>query len=256
MSNTKKNMIAILKLLLVLGFAGLFVTILISAKSNIENVVCTDIDIKINEKNGVHFLTEKEIVDYINNTGISTVINKKVKDIDKAAIEKRIESNKYVQNAEVFSNFEGKLRVKVNQRTPFYRVFNNEGVSYYVDANNEHIPLSTNFTPRLIVATGYLTNSSLHSDTVNKRLNEIVNFINEDEFWEAMIGQIDVTKSGDFVLYSKIAEHNIIFGSTNNMEDKFKRLKVFYKKGLKYVDWKQYESINLKYKNQIICTKK
>lgn len=256
MSNAKRNIMLVLKLFLVLLFTGLFITILISAKTNIEDVVCTDIDVQINEKNGVHFLTKKEIVDYINDNGTSMVINKKIKDIDKATIEKRIESNKYVSSAEVFSNFEGRLRVKVNQRTPFYRVFNNEGVSYYVDVNNKRIPLSANFTPRLIVATGYLTNSSLPSDTINKRLNEIISFINKDEFLEAMIGQIDVTKSGDFVLYPKIAEHYVIFGSTNNMEDKFKRLKIFYKKALKFVNWKQYESINLKYKNQIICTKK
>ena len=106
------------------------------------------------------------------------------------------------------------------------------------------------------MATGYLTNSSLPSDTINKRLNDIISFINKDEFLEAMIGQIDVTKSGDFILYPKIAEHYVIFGSTSNMEDKFKRLKIFYKKALKFVNWKQYESINLKYKNQIICTKK
>ena len=141
MSNAKRNMMLVLKLFLVLLFTGLFITILISAKTNIEDLVCTDIDVQINEKNGVHFLTKKEIVDYINNNGTSMVINKKIKDIDKATIEKRIESNKYVSSAEVFSNFEGRLRVKVNQRTPFYRVFNNEGVSYYVDINNERIPL-------------------------------------------------------------------------------------------------------------------
>ena len=78
MSNAKRNMMLVLKLFLVLLFTGLFITILISAKTNIEDVVCTDIDVQINEKNGVHFLTKKEIVDYINNNGASIVINKKI----------------------------------------------------------------------------------------------------------------------------------------------------------------------------------
>jgi cell division protein FtsQ len=94
-------------------------------------------------------------------------------------------------------------------------------------------------------------NIKLHED-----LLELVAFINRNSFWEAMIGQIEVANNGDFLLYSKIDEHVVNLGNTDNLEDKFKFLQVFYKKAIKKVDWKQYEEINLKFKGQIICKKK
>ncbi len=36
---------------------------------------------------------------------------------------------------------------------------------------------------------------------------------------------------------------------------KFRKLKILYNEGLKYEGWNNYEKINLKYKNQVICTK-
>jgi cell division protein FtsQ len=85
---------------------------------------------------------------------------------------------------------------------------------------------------------------------------ELVNFINQDEFWSAMIGQVHVAINGDIILIPKIDEHQVILGSIDNLEEKFKFLYIFYKEALQNVDWRQYSSINLKYKGQIICTKK
>ena len=71
-----------------------------------------------------------------------------------------------------------------------------------------------------------------------------------------MVGQIYRAKNGDFILYPKIAEHKVILGSLDNLEEKFSYLTIFYKEAIKKIDWTKYESINLKYKGQIICTKK
>jgi len=40
------------------------------------------------------------------------------------------------------------------------------------------------------------------------------------------------------------------------VEDKLTRLKLFYQKALPKVGWEKYSSINVKYRKQIICTKK
>jgi cell division protein FtsQ len=257
MSSTLKHNIK--KGLQVLGifiFAALFIAILITAKAHIGDVVCNDIEVSIAEQDDIHFVDEKDILDYINNNGASLVINQRLKDIDKSEIEARIEKNAYVANAEVFTNFEGKIKVKVEQKNPIYRVFNNKGVSYYVSNTGESIPISSKFTPRLIVATGYLPEkSSEEALSLNQQILTLVNFINEDEFWNAMIGQFYLTKNGDFILYPKIGEHKVILGSADNLEEKFKYLNIFYKEAIKKVDWKKYNTINLKFKGQIICTK-
>jgi len=257
MSNSmKQNIMKGLKVAGIFVFAILLLAILITAKVSRGEVVCTEIEVKILKGDEVHFINEKDVLAYINNYGQSVVINQAMKDIDKSEIEARIERNPYVAKAEVFTNFEGKIKVKVEQKNPIYRVFNNKGVSYYVDQFGENIPISSKFTPRLVVAAGYLPdNSSAEGKSKNQEINSLVNFIKDDEFWDAMIGQFYLAENGDFILYPKIGEHKVNLGSAENLEEKFKYLNIFYKEAIKKVDWKKYHTINLKYKGQIICTK-
>ena len=43
---------------------------------------------------------------------------------------------------------------------------------------------------------------------------------------------------------------------TENMEEKFRKLKTFYHEGLNHVGWNKYSRISIEFSNQIICTKK
>ena len=252
----KQNIIKGLKVAGIFIIAILFAAILITSKVSMGEVVCNEIEVMIVKGDDVHFINQQDVLDYINNNGQSLVINQRIKDIDKSEIEVRIEKNSYVANAEVFTNFEGKIKVKVEQKNPIYRVFNNNGVSYYVDQFGGNIPISSKFTPRLIVVTGYLPeNSSEEAKSKTQEIINLVNFIEEDEFWDAMIGQFYLAKNGDFILYPKISEHKVILDSADNLEEKFKYLNIFYKEAIKKVDWTKYNTINLKYKGQIICTK-
>jgi cell division protein FtsQ len=53
-----------------------------------------------------------------------------------------------------------------------------------------------------------------------------------------------------------IGPSSILLGSVDALESKFKRLQLFYTKALPLAGWDTYSSLNLKYTNQIICTKK
>jgi len=251
----KKNIITGLKVGLIFLFGIVFITILLTAKVKIGEVVCNEIKVNMDNDENYAFIAEKDIIDYINNYGQSVIINQPIKDIDKVEIERRIEGNQFVENAEVYTNFEGVITVDVEQKKPIYRVFNNKGVSYYVGNNGQSIPISSKFTPRLIVVTGYLPENNSANIDLHKDVLSLVNFITNDEFWNAMIGQVYIAKNGDYVLFPKISEHKVILGSTDDLEEKFNHLNIFYKEAIKNVDWKKYSTINLKFKGQIICSK-
>jgi cell division protein FtsQ len=58
-------------------------------------------------------------------------------------------------------------------------------------------------------------------------------------------------------LYPAVGGHKIIFGKGDDIEEKFEKLKVFYREGLNSIDsWNKYSSINLKYKSQVVCIKR
>ncbi len=59
---------------------------------------------------------------------------------------------------------------------------------------------------------------------------------------------------GDVELFPKVGNHVILMGRVSDLEDKFQRLYVFYRMGLNKVGWNKYNVINIKYKNQVVCS--
>jgi cell division protein FtsQ len=57
-------------------------------------------------------------------------------------------------------------------------------------------------------------------------------------------------------LIPRVGAHIIKFGKFDHHLIKFRKLKAFYTEGLNHIGWNDYEIINLKYANQIICKKK
>jgi cell division protein FtsQ len=45
-------------------------------------------------------------------------------------------------------------------------------------------------------------------------------------------------------------------GSADNLDEKFHRLIVFYTRGLSQTGWDKYSQISVKYRNQVVCTKR
>ena len=68
-----------------------------------------------------------------------------------------------------------------------------------------------------------------------------------------MIEQIYVDKNGDIILSPKVGNMEIIIGQMNNLEDKFSRLLAFYNNIAPSQGWNKYSTVNLKYKDQIVC---
>ena len=151
------------------------------------------------------------------------------------------------------------------------RIINQAGQGYYLDRTGNVIPLSSNFSPFVMVASGSIREPFTISKTVNifeadhdslqenqqviYELYNLASFIDADEFWKAQIEQIFVDKNYDFELVPRVGPHIIEFGKADRMEEKFENLKLLYTEGLNHLGWNQYIRINVKYKNQIVCTK-
>ena len=86
---------------------------------------------------------------------------------------------------------------------------------------------------------------------IEEELFIITSKIYNDEFLKKLIVQIDVTNS-ELLLSTRIGEQ-IEFGQINNINEKFEKLMLYYEKG--NTQNKEYTKLNLKYKNQIVCSK-
>ena len=85
---------------------------------------------------------------------------------------------------------------------------------------------------------------------------ELAMFLDRNPFWNAQIEQIYVAENGDLYLSPRVGNQQIVFGDLNNIETKFDKLASFYNNIVPSVGWIEYDVVNLKYKDQIVCKKR
>jgi cell division protein FtsQ len=96
------------------------------------------------------------------------------------------------------------------------------------------------------------------SDTLRyewENLIKCVKYINNDTFLKNQIGQIYIENKDYYLLVPVVGNHIITLGDPKNPENRLDRLKIFYQKGMNEEAWKTYKTIDLRFKNQIICKK-
>lgn len=221
-----------------------------------------DIVIKLHYSGKDIYLTENYIKNIIYQTDDSIQF-RKIKEIDIPKIENNIRKNSYVDYVNVYSGIEGNLVIDINQRQPLFRVENSKQ-SYYVGTKGHLIPLHWKYASRVMIVNGHIRNINLRetkdilSDTTNPlyAVYKVAKYISNDEFLCAQIEQIYVNKKQEIELIPKVGRQVILFGKAENINKKFENLMLFYEQGIPQSGWNKYKTINLKYKDQIVCTKK
>jgi cell division protein FtsQ len=228
------------------------------------------LEVRVNQDDDLYFLDNNDVVQLLYNRGDSIVGRTKAK-INVPAIERIINSHEDVANAEVSATIDGKLKIRVTQRKPIIRIMNMLGESYYIDDEGKLMMLSDKYTANVLLANGTIYESFARNytrpvtDTIKGKsitpmlckLFVMAKYIHRSKFWNAQIQQIYVNQNKELELVPMVGDQKIIFGDTTDMAEKFEKLHTFYLQGLNTTgSWNKYSVINLKYKNQIVCTKK
>ena len=212
-----------------------------------EKVKCQHFDVLLAASED-HFVNNEMIHELLKNKNLHP-LERTSEEIAIKEIEQSISNHAAVKNANVYSDILGKISVDITQRKPIARVVQ-ENDSYYIDEDGQWMPLSNHYTARTLVVSGNVA-------VVNSEaLFQIAQYIYKDPFWNAQIMQVHIEDNEDLTLIPRVGYHQIVFGEAENFEEKFSNLKLFYEKGISYKGWNNYSRINLKFKNQIVCTKK
>ncbi len=180
--------------------------------------------------------------------------------VDVGRVERVLEEDPFVENADVYVDARANLRVKIQQREPVLRVIDNNGLNYYLDEEGNKMPLSRHFAARVLTATGNIPpHDPNFLERKRHRLKDLfllAQKVSADAFFGALIEQIYVSNTGEFTLIPKVGDQKIIFGSLSDADEKLENLKIFYKEGIPYEGWQKYRTINVKFKGQVVCEKK
>lgn len=255
----------VLALLVILGFV----------EHSTENTVIRELAVRVDmghlkteATEGMHFIDENAVREQVL-AHANGVIGDPINHVDLVAIEQELCNTASVAKADVYHTLDGVLHVNVTQRRPIVRVLNADGSGFYIDDEGFTMPLSKDYTARVLVATGVLfepfTSSvtdlgalgdSLAAITRSRGLYTVATTIANDPFWTALIDQAYVDANGQIELIARIGGQRVRVGDGTELKPNLAKLKAFYDQGIPQTDWRRYSVIDTRFAGQVVCTLK
>ncbi|MCK4569503.1 MAG: hypothetical protein KAT76_04380 [Bacteroidales bacterium] len=197
-----------------------------------------------------------------------TLAGKTIGEIKPYEIHHLLNANPYIKHADIQTDINGELKIKVVLRQAIIRIINKDGYSYYIGKEGWLMPVNPGFPSRVLIANGSINDGvsnlqgrkmhidSLAANSIVRKLYDLAKYVNNSDFLNKLIGQLWITTSGELEIIPLIGEYTILFGSFDEMEEKFEKLATYYREGTSKAGWIDYRSVDLRYKNQVICSKK
>ncbi len=239
----------IAKICILLGVASYLIYAVVAFNHSDESQVCTGLDIIVNDQDSTGFINENEVRELL-------VANKlfpegrALKDIGLTKMEKVLKASPYIDEALCYKAADGRMTIRVTPRVPVLHVLNKAGEDFYIDNCGGIMPRGHHYI-NLIVMTG-----NVQKKTAGPLYAPMGVTLCRDTFWNHRIQEIHVTDAGELELTPRVGEHIIQLGDTSRLTDKLCRLQTFYAEGLSKAGWNRYKTINMKFDNQVICTRR
>jgi len=212
------------------------------------------------------FLSEDDILNRLKDKGLVDA-NKTYSEVDLEAIEDYLGGLPEIKTVQAYAYLGDEWRIDITLRQPIARLFNTDGSSCYLDRDGTLMPLSSNYTAHVLAVTGHINetdyskvakdimnNDSLKTIEILDDLYLLSSYVCSDEFLSAQFTQVYVNAYNEFELIPRVGNHRILFGDASNIAGKFKKLEIFYNEGISRAGWENYDTINVMYKSQVVCS--
>ncbi len=233
----------------------LFSVTLIAASLYQGNKTIQGIEVNLNDENDFSFLQRKDIENLLLKNRNIDLKRISLDGIDLKKMEAIAKTNPWVAKVDIYVDNRQILQVKITQREPVARLFDANGGSYYMDSMLHLMPISGGYAYPAPVFTGVVL---LKNDSLNKALKTRIAYlsaiISRDSFWQSQITQIDIQPDQTFVLTPLFGNQRILLGDTANATQKLDNLLAFYKQVSGRIGWDKYETLDLRYKDQVVAS--
>ncbi len=268
----------IINILITLILAGGVIYLFVFSNIKQKEVTCKEFIIDIDYAGAPELIKSYNIRNEITAAGIK-IKGQPVEYLQAKKVLRLLTHNPYVSKATISVSVNGIVKANILQRNPLVRVIDRNFNQCILDHDGYIMPVTSEFPVRLIIANGNIPDirfsklpvsgsdqfvSSFNSPKVrtkkplSRELNQIYKIaleLEKDTLTSALIEQIYLNNSGEIELIPKLGDQSIILGDTISLGEKIDKLRIFYKEGMKTMAWNNYQTINLKYKNQVVCSK-
>lgn len=179
----------------------------------------------------------------------------RIRDLKLKELESYLDKHPFIASADAFTDAREKLHVQIRMRQPVVRLMDYNGNSELLDSDGVLMPVSENYRIRVPVVTGMHQVRNQDEEEAAKwmeQLHILAVAIQRDSFMRQLTEQIHLNEELDFVIIPKLGRERIIVGDASDLEEKFEKLKLFYREGIRRTGFGKYRSINLKIRDQVI----
>lgn len=248
-TRTKKTIVFSLLVMVLAGFIGF-------VEKQSADKRLNQVHIKVNPIADVYFVDEKDLLQRLETEFPLLKTGVLVSEVNLNQLEKKVESHPFVKNAEVFSDLKGNIWVEIDQHKPMARIVRPMAADGYISTEGVILPTSPKYTTRVLTLEGSYAERLLQEQRLgveHQGLMDLIRFIEKDEFWKAQITGLELNRKNDIRMYQQVGKQVIEFGAAEQIEEKFKKIALFYDEILPAKGWNTYSRVNVKYKDQIIC---
>jgi cell division protein FtsQ len=88
------------------------------------------------------------------------------------------------------------------------------------------------------------------------RVVGLAEYISKDKFLMAQVEQININPDNSFELVTQVGDQAVLLGSRSDWENLFPKLQALYTRLNNEDGWSKYSSIDLQFKDQVVCVKR
>lgn len=231
---------------------GLLLLFLAFYRPTPKPVHCQGVSVDIRSAGTHSFIKEQDVLSELRELQ-GDVVGVPVDSINTLSLEKQFKSNGLFSNVNLFFTPRGMLHVSIEQRDPFFAVYENSGAAYYVAVDRSIIPInvSQKYFLHLLPVSG-----SLDRSFATGPLYDLLSLIAEDAYWNDFFIHFYIDPRLGIIAVSRVGPSTIILGKTPQWEDKLENLKLFIRKAIPKFGWSNIKSINLDYEGQVVVVPK
>lgn len=232
---------------LIIAYIAVVIPITLRAE---RNDTFTGMTITINDSRKTGFVKPDDIRQIVSIlTGDIDTLRRK--NLNTLELERLLNSNNRVESSQCRILNDGTLAIIIDPINPVARVFDRDG-SVYVNAEGKRVPAMPSFHIDVPVVT---TNATADSAMIRKML-PLLRAIKNDPRADALVSSLRIDGRGDIIIIPNVVGHVINFGDTSLIENKFERLRTFYKKVMPVRGWDAFDTISIKWAGRVVATKR
>lgn len=175
----------------------------------------------------------------------------KIADINLQKLEDYLGKFSNFETVECSINPDSRLRITVTPIKAEVRVFENDGNSFYINRYGKRINADAEFfidVPVLI--------SSKKNDQYIRSALSVIRQTSTDAELEPLIAAYKLDGPNDILLIPRLHGHVINFGDSTRIAEKKAALLTAYREILPAKGWNTYDTISVKFKNQIVASRR